>query len=160
MLSVLLILASKFNKMRNILYILVATFLLVSCTSEQVTSSAKVAENGLSGKYLIKLTEKDILEELDSSDTGGKLALSLLSLLKVHITFQENGYAKLDGEYGLLDLFEGNNSDSIVYKLEDNKLYIDNIEINNTDYFEVEEKENGVFALTTSDSTTIYLEPA
>lgn len=133
-------------------------FAFVACQTSPNAVEVKGKKGELLGKYTIKLIEPDVTDDLDSQGVGEKLALSLLSLVKVQIEFKENGYAFFDGQFGFLDFDETKNQDSVAYWVKDGKLYMDNLDVNGEDYLDIEPLEDGLFKITT-DSLQVYLEP-
>jgi len=81
-------------------------------------------------------------EDIDTADALTKMVLSFASLLEIRINFQDNGYLKLEGDFGFFN-FPGiqGNQDSIKYHIEDGQLFVDdeNIQI------ETNGKEEAIF---------------
>ena len=153
--------------MKKIITILVfALFAGTLITSCESNASNEVRANGkkgeLLGTYRVSLDKENFRDEVDSMDAGGKFVMSLLSLVKVNITFKENGYAFFDGEFGFLDFDNKDSKDSVRYWIENNHLFLDDVEIetegNDDDSFSIVPLENGAFQLEV-DSLTLFLRP-
>ncbi len=145
--------------------LLLASFSLlavISCTSSANEVRADGKKGELLGTYRVKLDKKMLQNEIDSMDAGGKFVMSLLSLVKVNITFKENGYAFFDGEFGFLDFNNDNPGDSVRYWIKDNRLFLDEVNIETDkgedDSFSLKPMDNGVFQLE-ADSLLLFLEP-
>lgn len=143
-----------------------ALFAFVLITGCQSNAANEIRVNGkkgeLLGTYRVSLDKAALQDEVDSMDAGGKFVMSLLSLVKVNITFKENGYAFFDGEFGFLDFNNDNPGDSVRYWIQNNRLFLDevNIETNNgeDDSFSLKPMDNGGFQLE-ADSLILFLEP-
>lgn len=143
--------------MKKIFFVL-AGLILMACQTSPNEDEVKGKKGELLGKYKIKLIEPNVTQDVDEQGVGEKLALSLLSLVKVQIEFKENGYAFFDGQFGFLDFDETKNQDSVAYWVKNGKLYMDDLDVNGEDYLHIEPLEDGLFKLTT-DSLQVYLEP-
>lgn len=145
--------------MRNLLLpIFIISILLTGCSANQ---SSKRTSKELRGWYTIKLQNSEALFDSIKAegDFGEKLFGSFASLLKVKICFQENGYMKLGGNFGLIDFTTNlKDGDSTKYEVIGDTLYLENANINDRDFLLLNREENGVFS-TKIDSGSFLLIP-
>ncbi|MGB0165222.1 MAG: hypothetical protein ACPF8V_00075 [Luteibaculum sp.] len=117
-------------------------FLCVLACQNNTQSDEIKNRQPFQGEYLLQLDQPD--EGQDSLEMAAKFILSLMGPLKVKITFQENGYAKLSGNYGLLNFNDMDAElDSMAYRVEENRLYLENIEANHQEFFEYSTLDSG-----------------
>jgi hypothetical protein len=88
-----------------------------------------------------------------------KMLMSFASLLEIRVNFQDNGYLKVEGDFGFFNFPEISDSDSIKYHIEGEELIIEdsNIEINNDETIYIRKSTEGFSVF--FDSLEIKLSP-
>ena len=92
-------------------------------------------------------------EKIDTADALTKMVLSFASLLEIRINFTDNGYLKLEGDFGFFN-FPGvtDQQDSIKYYINNDELVLedDNIEVNGNDKIYIKPNDTGFSLLVDS----------
>ena len=131
-----------------------------STESEPPTATArKVSAANYFGLYQIHLMEGDSLFDWlpDSASPGEKLILSFASLFKMQVRVQENGYLKFQGAYGRLQWGNNPDMDSMRYWVENNRFYMDSLDVNGQNSIPVTFAEEGIYLK--ADSLHLFLKP-
>lgn len=131
--------------MKKYFSLLVITTIAFACNQTSTDSNTLESSKDYPlGLYKAEIGMDQLMkrEEIDTADALTKMVLSFASLLEIRINFQDNGYLKLEGDFGFFN-FPGvqGNQDSIKYHIEDGQLFVDdeNIQI------ETNGKEEAIF---------------
>lgn len=144
---------------KHFLFLFVCLLSFTSCNNDAQQSKSIKSQTPFSGSYLLQVNPEMIEKASEEADLAEKFILSILSPLKISATFKDNGYVSFEGEYGLLDFTEiDSKADSLKFLVKDDRLYIDEIEINEEDYLTFKLLEDNKILLI-ADSLELILSP-
>jgi hypothetical protein len=135
--------------MKKYFALLVITAVVFACNQDSTGSDSLVTSKEYPlGLYKAEIGMDQLMkrEEIDTADALTKMVLSFASLLEIRINFQDNGYLKLEGDFGFFN-FPGitDNQDSIKYYINNDELVIedDKIEVNGNDKIYIKPNDTG-----------------
>jgi hypothetical protein len=143
--------------------VFLVSFVLVTACNFNENTAEKLSNKGdvPSGMYRANIGFDHLMtkNEIDTADGLTKMLLSFASLLEVRVNFQDNGYLKVEGDFGFFNFPTISDTDSIKYHIEGEELIMEdsNIEINDDEPIYIRKTEEG-FSLF-ADSLEIKLIP-